>query len=340
MSARGGSAAAGADAGAHRAPGDWTQDLRIDASVFVAPGAVIVGDVEIGARAGVWFNTVVRGDTAPVTVGAETNLQDNTVVHVDEGFAALIGMGSIVLTGARIGAGSLVGAGALILEGQQIPPGSTVLGSPAKVVGAVKPEHREAIRRGAAHYVALAASYRSRGFGRPLVAPEAAMAGEARGPLTGLERLALLDALGETPRWVGSRLAAHDDARWRLRPGEGRWSAHEVMCHLRDADRDVFTIRLERLLTDRHPAFARADLSGESRVRGWAGEAPEATLREWTALRAMLVARLAGLTPVEWARMGSHEALGPYGVREMVRGWAEHDLGHRRQMAEALGEYA
>ena len=168
---------------------DWPARVRLDPSVFVARGAVVVGDVELRARSSVWFNTVVRGDSAPVTVGEDTNLQDLCVVHEDEGLPAvigarvtvghrailhgciigddcLVGMGAIVLSGAQIGAGSLIGAGALVREGMRVPPGSLVIGMPARVVGPVGPDHREAIRRGAEHYVALARSYLERGFGQ------------------------------------------------------------------------------------------------------------------------------------------------------------------------------
>ena len=160
------------------AAGAWSARLRIHPSAFVAPGAVVVGAVSLAARSSVWFNTVVRGDTARIEVGEGTNLQDNTVVHVDQGQPALIGagvtvghraivhgcvieddcligMGSIVLSGARIGHGSLVGAGALVREGQDIAPGSLVVGAPARVVGPVSESHREAIRNGAAHYAEI-----------------------------------------------------------------------------------------------------------------------------------------------------------------------------------------
>ena len=105
-----------------------------------------------------WFNTVVRGDSERIEIGSHTNVQDNSTVHVDEGMPALVGnrvtvghraivhgcvigddvlvgMGAVVLSGARIGAGSLIGASALVRENEVIPPGSLVLGSPAKVVG-------------------------------------------------------------------------------------------------------------------------------------------------------------------------------------------------------------
>jgi carbonic anhydrase/acetyltransferase-like protein (isoleucine patch superfamily) len=170
--------------------GAWVARLRIDPSVFLASGAVVVGDVVIGADASIWFNTVVRGDTAPVEIGSGTNLQDLTLVHVDEGQPAvigarvtvghrailhgcrieddvLIGMGAIVLSGARVGAGSLVAAGALVREGQTVPPGSLAVGAPARVVGPVSDAHRLAIERGALHYVALSRSYLERGYGQP-----------------------------------------------------------------------------------------------------------------------------------------------------------------------------
>jgi carbonic anhydrase/acetyltransferase-like protein (isoleucine patch superfamily) len=163
---------------------------RIHPTAFVAAGAVVVGDVTLSARASVWFNSVVRGDSASVEIGEGSNVQDNSVVHVDEGMPAvlgarvtvghraiihgcvieddcLIGMGSVVLSGARIGRGSLIGAASLVREGQQIPAGSLAFGSPARVVGPVGPAHKEAIRNGAAHYAELANVYRSMGLGQP-----------------------------------------------------------------------------------------------------------------------------------------------------------------------------
>ena len=165
--------------------------LKVDPTVFLAPGAIVCGDVTIGPHSSVWFNSVIRGDSDRVVIGAHSNVQDLAMVHLDEGFPALIGdrvtighraivhgcvieadcligMGAIILSGARIGAGSLIGAGALVREGQQIPPGSLVLGSPARVAGEVKPSHREAIERGAAHYEALAHDYRAKGIGQPV----------------------------------------------------------------------------------------------------------------------------------------------------------------------------
>lgn len=351
--------------GAAHAPGEWTARLRIDPSVFVAPGAAVVGDVTLAARASVWFNTVVRGDTAPVTVGEESNLQDNTVVHVDEGQPAvigarvtvghrsiihgcviedecLIGMGAIVLSGARIGTGSLIGAGALVLEGQQIPAGSTALGAPAKVTGQVRPEHREAIRRGASHYVALAQSYRERGVARPLpdVDSDAGLSRTDPGPMTFFEWAQRLDVIAETPRWAADRVATHSAARWRERPAAGRWSAIEVLCHLRDSDRKIFEPRLEQILAGRRPVLESMDITGAEHVRSYRDETPAAAQREWAAMRATLVGRLRPLLPADWERAGTHRLYGPYSLAEMVRRWGEHDLSHRRQLAEALGEFA
>lgn len=352
--------ARGAGAAPVHAPGDWIMRLRIDPTAFVAPGAVVVGEVSLAARSSVWFNTVVRGDTAPVTVGEDSNVQDNSVVHEDEGFPVvigarvtvghrsivhgcvieddcLIGMGSIVLTGARIGAGSLLGAGALVLEHQTIPPESLVLGSPAKVVGEVRPAHREAIRNGTRHYVELARSYMERGLGRPLP-PGVGATGLARtdpGPPAVREWEQCLAVLEESPRWVAARLAAHPGDAWWSRAAAGRWSALEVLGHLAETDRAVFAPRLERLLSEPAPWLEDVDVA---RATGASAPAADALHREWSALRAGLVARLRALRPADWARGGTHAVQGPYSIGEMVRRWVDHDLAHRRQMGEALGE--
>jgi carbonic anhydrase/acetyltransferase-like protein (isoleucine patch superfamily) len=151
--------------------------------VFVAENAAIIGDVVIGDESSIWYATTVRGDVMPIRIGARTSIQDNTVIHVTSDFSGttigddctighaaiihactvedfcLIGMGSILLDGARIGTGSLVGAGALVTPGTVIPPGSLVIGSPAKVKRPLNDKEREQIRYGAAHYVELARAY-------------------------------------------------------------------------------------------------------------------------------------------------------------------------------------
>lgn len=148
----------------------------IDPSAYIAPGAVVLGDVTLGADSSVWYNSVVRGDMAPISIGNETNIQDLSVLHVDEGLPCvvgnrvgvghrailhgctvedecLIGMGSVLLNGVRIGAGSVVGAGSLLTEGTQVPPNSVVLGAPARVMREVDDKLRERIRETWEHYV-------------------------------------------------------------------------------------------------------------------------------------------------------------------------------------------
>jgi carbonic anhydrase/acetyltransferase-like protein (isoleucine patch superfamily) len=161
--------------------------MVIDPTVFIARGAVVLGDVHIGRDSSVWYGTVIRGDTERITVGDETNLQDLTMVHADPGVPCrvgsrvtvghrvilhgctveddcLIGMGAIVLNGARVGAGSLVAAGALVVEGTDVPPGSLVVGVPGRVVRAVDDALRARIDQGWRHYVAQARRHRSGAF--------------------------------------------------------------------------------------------------------------------------------------------------------------------------------
>jgi gamma-carbonic anhydrase len=155
----------------------------LGAGVFVAETAAVIGDVVIGDESSIWYGTVVRGDVMPIRIGARTSIQDNTVIHVTSDFSGttigddctvghaaiihactvedfcLIGMGSIILDGARIGRGSLVGAGALVTPGTDIPPGSLVIGSPAKVKRPLNEKEQEQIRYGAEHYVELTRRY-------------------------------------------------------------------------------------------------------------------------------------------------------------------------------------
>ena len=156
---------------------------QLGRGVFLAETSSVIGDVVIGDESSIWYSTTVRGDVMPIRIGARTSIQDNTVIHVTSDFSGtiigsdctvghsaiihactvedfcLIGMGSILLDGARIGTGSLVGAGALVTPGTDIPPGSLVIGSPAKVKRPLNDKEREQIRYGAAHYVELARRY-------------------------------------------------------------------------------------------------------------------------------------------------------------------------------------
>ncbi|MTE22136.1 gamma carbonic anhydrase family protein [Streptomyces sp. TRM43335] len=150
---------------------------------YLAPTAVVVGEVELGAGSGIWYNAVLRGDCAAVTVGAGSNVQDNCTVHADPGFPTvvgervsvghnavlhgcvveddvLIGMGATVLNGARVGAGSLVAAHALVPQGMEIPPGSLVAGVPARIRRELTAEEREGIVLNAEVYRELADTHR------------------------------------------------------------------------------------------------------------------------------------------------------------------------------------
>lgn len=149
-----------------------------------------MGDVVFGPEASVWYSAVVRGDMAPIRIGSQTNLQDATIVHVDEGVPCtigdrvgvghrailhgctveddcLIGMGSILLNRVVIGRGSLIGAGALLPEGMQVPPGSLVLGVPGRIVRPVSQELTTRIEVTWRHYVEQARRHRAGEF--PLV---------------------------------------------------------------------------------------------------------------------------------------------------------------------------
>ncbi|QYG10926.1 MULTISPECIES: gamma carbonic anhydrase family protein [unclassified Microbacterium] len=137
----------------------------IDATAFVADGARIVGDVSLAAGCSVWYNAVLRGDSAGIVIGPGSNVQDNVSVHVDTGHpvvigskvsvghnavvhgctigdGTLVGMGSVILSGAVIGDGCLIAGGAVVLGGTEIPPGSLVAGVPAKVRRALTDEER------------------------------------------------------------------------------------------------------------------------------------------------------------------------------------------------------
>ncbi|HXC51696.1 MAG TPA: gamma carbonic anhydrase family protein [Candidatus Limnocylindrales bacterium] len=156
---------------------------RIDPTAWIAPSADVVGDVEIGPGSSVWYGTVVRGDVFPIRIGARTNIQDHSVLHVThERYAtvlhdditighrvvlhgctiesgALVGIGAIVLDQAVIGAGSLVGAGALVTPGTKVPPGMVVMGSPAKVIREVTDKERAWMEEAARNYVGYARNH-------------------------------------------------------------------------------------------------------------------------------------------------------------------------------------
>ncbi len=156
---------------------------KIHPSVFVAPGAHVIGDVTIGADSSIWFASVLRADINFIRVGKNTNIQDSCVLHVDydspcilkDGIimghqatahgctienGVLVGIGSRILNGAKVGAFSLIGAGALVLENAVIPPYSLVLGLPGKVVRSLTPKEAAAHVPHAKRYAALAREYK------------------------------------------------------------------------------------------------------------------------------------------------------------------------------------
>ena len=156
---------------------------HIAATAWVADSAQVMGQVELGEGASVWFGAVVRGDTDRITIGAGSNIQDASVLHADAGQPllvgervtvghqvvlhdctigdeSLIGIGAVVLNGAKIGKNCLVGAGALVTEGKEFPDGSMILGSPAKAVRQLTPAQIEGLRQSARHYTDNARRFR------------------------------------------------------------------------------------------------------------------------------------------------------------------------------------
>ena len=158
-------------------------DLAPD--VFVAPGAVVIGDVRIGPGSSVWYNTVIRGDEGSVTIGARTNIQDLCMLHMTGGRSVLtigdevtvghrvvlhgctiedrclIGMGAVILDNAVVGSGSVVAAGAVILENAVIPPNSLVAGMPARVKKTLEEGELFTFARTARHYSERSAQHRA-----------------------------------------------------------------------------------------------------------------------------------------------------------------------------------
>lgn len=156
-------------------------------NVLVASGARVIGDVVAGDETNIWFNVVIRGDVNTIRIGFRTNIQDNSVVHVTRGTGptsigsdvtighsavihactiednCLIGMGAVILDGAVIRKNSLVAAGSVVTRGKDFPPGSMIMGSPAKAVRNLTAEEIKALEVSADHYVELARSYFPRG---------------------------------------------------------------------------------------------------------------------------------------------------------------------------------
>lgn len=157
---------------------------KIDPSVFLAPTAVVSGDVEIGAGSSLWFGTVVRGDFQSIRIGKNTNIQDNATVHVmwdspteigdgviighnalihcyKIGSNTLIGMGSIILGYTEIGENVVIGAGSMITQHRKIPSNSLVFGNPAQIIRALRDDEIEALKKSALSYSEVADRYRA-----------------------------------------------------------------------------------------------------------------------------------------------------------------------------------
>ena len=151
-------------------------------NVFVAPTAVVIGDVQIGDGASIWYGAVLRGDMDPIRIGANTNIQDNCTVHTDYGHPVhigacvtighnvvvhgctiedhcLIGLGALILTGAVIRKGSLVAAGTVVREGQEVGPGKLVAGIPAGVKRTLTSDEKNGLERATQIYLDLAAAH-------------------------------------------------------------------------------------------------------------------------------------------------------------------------------------
>jgi carbonic anhydrase/acetyltransferase-like protein (isoleucine patch superfamily) len=161
---------------------------RISPTAYIAPHTFIAGDVEIGDEVSIWPCCSLRGDIAPIRIGAHSNVQDGSVVHVADDLPAiigewvtighnatvhactledevLVGMGAIILDGARIGARSIIGANATVTMNKEIPPGSLVMGSPAKVVRTLTDEEQAGVRVWAERYVTLSRIYLAKAAG-------------------------------------------------------------------------------------------------------------------------------------------------------------------------------
>ena len=156
----------------------------IDKSVFVADGAKVIGNVEIGKNSSVWFNAVIRADSDNVKIGENSNVQDNAVIHTSEGFGVeigdnvtighgaivhgctignnvMIGMGAIVLNGVIIEENSIIGAGTLVTQGKIIPAGSLAFGNPMKIVRQLTEQEIQSITDNATSYVNEAKEYKA-----------------------------------------------------------------------------------------------------------------------------------------------------------------------------------
>lgn len=166
-------------------PSFLTRAPVIHHTAFIAPNATVIGDVTVGADSSVWYQSVLRADIERIVIGEGSNIQDSVVIHLasDRGVSVgdlvtvghraiihactlsrevLVGMGAIVMDGTEVGERSIIGAGAVLTKNQRIPPGSLVLGNPARVVRALSQEEQQGIRRTAEKYVHVGRFHREK----------------------------------------------------------------------------------------------------------------------------------------------------------------------------------
>ena len=162
----------------------YEKSPKVHETCFIASNAILIGNVTIDEDSSIWYNTVARADNSEIRIGKRTNVQDNSVLHVDEGFpirisddvlighnsvihgctikdGSLIGIGSVLLNGAEIGESSIIGAGSVVTEDTKIPPRSLALGTPAKKVKDITPQHIQIMKKSISIYVDLARKYRN-----------------------------------------------------------------------------------------------------------------------------------------------------------------------------------
>ncbi|OOM42758.1 2,3,4,5-tetrahydropyridine-2,6-dicarboxylate N-acetyltransferase [Clostridium beijerinckii] len=155
----------------------------LDSDIYISETAVIIGDVTLKKNANIWFGAVIRGDEASITIGENTNIQENCVVHVDYGYNTvigdgctighgaiihgctiknnvLVGMGSIILNGAKIGNNTIIGAGSLITQNKEFEDGVLILGNPAKVIRKLTQEEIEGIKKSYVSYLELSKDFK------------------------------------------------------------------------------------------------------------------------------------------------------------------------------------